>query len=150
MEKNVVKKKKRKIGKPDGSKSTDVEVFKRQIEIEKLLVSGIASHIILQNIMEKYVISQSQVEKDIHKIKLRWKRRFEAESDTRLMESIKMREDWRSRALGKSDFDLARKMQNDIDKLLGLFVEKVERLEMTYAEWRKKQEEDDDNSKSEK
>ena len=107
-------------------KSGHLEALKREGIIENMLLDGMKYKDIVLYSAKNWKIKSRQVTKYITKINRRWNITFSEDRRKNLIESINRRKRLYIRAIEKKDIRTANAIQDSIDKLRGLFTERVE------------------------
>jgi hypothetical protein len=103
----------------------EIKVLKRIIEIQNLLLECKPTYEILQLITEKHGISESQVNKDIRKAKLRIVKRVRAQEKTAYEDAVARREHLYVLALDEKSYKTALAIDDSRAKIQGLFTENI-------------------------
>ena len=114
------------------AKSTQTELYRRIMEVEQLMADGFGRRDICQHGSKNgWNVTNRQIDRYMEVVSKRWIKQHEAEKDRILSTAIKKRERLYLRALKKEDLRTAISIQDSLDKLRGLFVDKVETVNKT-------------------
>ncbi len=134
------------------AKATKVEIEKRRATIEQLLLSGALYREIVEYCKKNFDISIRQTDAYIAQIYKEWKKRIERVREEEYLKALARRELLYRKALQEGDIRTALAIEQDIRRLQGFYVEKIEHSGQvkTFLDWVNQQADLENNNKDKK
>jgi hypothetical protein len=107
------------------AKGTDIQVFNRIKELEKMLLEGVSYNDILIYSDENWGLKEGQTREYIRRVYSKWQEIAEKDRVDNFNKAIQREEKMYNEAVKSDDPKLALEIQKDLNKLKGLYVEQI-------------------------